>query len=195
MAKRQITEQQKSDIRTLTRMANRRIERASEGQRRAIEHYNKGNLNEKGFFSSSYKGLSYAEANKKIKALKNFEKAESTMRRGWERIKSEQIKKTTQTWRERNYDLTEEEIEAILKAVDESEDESEDELANRVIQDKERRKRKYYVAVDLVQAAKEEKGWKGSEEDITRAIAPALDESADAQAALINSIKARNAKR
>lgn len=191
MAKRQITEQQKSAIRSLTRTANRRIERASEGQRRAIEHYNRGDLNEKGFFSSSYKGLSYAEAGRKIKALEQFLGAESTTRRGWESIKSEQIEKTAQTWQQRGYDLTEEEIEAILKAVDESEDE----LANRVIQDKERRRRKYYIAVDLVQAAKEAEGWEGDEEDIMQAIAPALDESADAQAALIRSIKARNAKR
>lgn len=191
MAKRTITEQQKSAIRSLTRTANRRIERASEGQRRAIEHYNRGDLNDKGFFSSSYKGLSYAEAGRKIKALENFLSAESTTRRGWESIKSEQIEKTAQTWQQRGYDLTEEEIEAILKAVDESEDE----LANRVIQDKERRRRKYYIAVDLVQAAKEAEGWEGGEDNIMQAIAPALDESADAQAALIRSIKARNAKR
>lgn len=191
MAKRTITEQQKSAIRSLTRTANRRIERASEGQRRAIEHYNRGDLNDKGFFSSSYKGLSYAEAGRKIKALEQFLGAESTTRRGWESIKSQQIEKTTQTWQQRGYDLTEEEIEAILKAIDKSEDE----LANRVIQDKERRRRKYYIAVDLVQAAKEAEDWEGSEEDIMQAIIPALDESADAQAALIRSIKARNAKR
>ena len=171
-----ITDQQKAAIKTLTRRANRRLERAPSGQRSALEYYvNKMTGSKK--FSAATKGLSYEEAAMKLKVLEQFLSAESTTRKGWDAIKKRNVKKANETLSERGYDLTDEELADILEQIDTS------------------NKSEYYRAVNLVQAAKdeaEEEGelWSGS----SKQIAEAIGQKATAQEALRSALEARRNK-
>lgn len=164
-----ITTQQKEAIRTLTRRANRRIERATPGQRSALQYYvNKATGANK--FSAATKGLTYEQAAAKLKALETFLSSPSSTRKGWDIIKRENVRKANETLKEMGYDLTDEELAEILEQIDTSS------------------KVDFYRAVNLVQAEKEDNNdWTGSGSQISKAIA----EKATAQQALEKAIKSR----
>lgn len=143
-----ITQSQKNTIRQLTRTANRRIERATEGQRKALGHYIGSEK-----FSAATKGLSYTEAQAKIENLNKFLSGESSTRKGWDALKARQVEKANKTFGKMGYDLTDEELANILIQVDTD------------------NHQEYYRAVNLVQAAKDAaeltgKDWYGSEEEV-----------------------------
>ena len=143
-----MTKQQQSEIKLLTRRANRRLERATSGQRKALEHYIG-----KEKFSASSKGLTYAEAQAKIEKLNRFLSGESSTRKGWDALKARQVAKANKAWGKMGYNLTDEELANILIQVDT--DNHQD----------------YYRAVNLVQAAKDEaeltgEDWYGSEDAV-----------------------------
>lgn len=165
-----ITKEQKQQIRLMTRRANRRIERATEGQRSALEYYvNKATGADK--FSAATKGLTAEQAAAKIKTLERFLHGDSSTRAGWDRIKSENVRKANETLKTQGYDLTDEELAEVLEQVDTSS------------------KKDFYKAINLVEAKKIEsgEGWEGSPDEITAAIT----EKITYQRALEKALKAR----
>lgn len=169
-----ITQEQKSEIRKLTRTANRRIERATEGQRNYLESVVRRTTGTgANRFSSAYKGLTERQAAAKIRQLRQFLYEEdpetgeiinkiSTTRAGWNKMKAEMMAsiqaKTGKTWRNvKGYHITDEELAIILEQKD--------------IKDT----KEFYRAVNLVEAQKFKYGkvnekWKGTEEDIVATI-------------------------
>lgn len=166
MAQEKITRAQIQEIRTLTRRANRRIERATGGQKRALQYYARGAK-----FSAATKGMSTQQGQAQIEKLKRFLGAPSTTIRGWEKIKRENVRKANETLQNMGYELTDEELADILEQL---EDDS---------------RKEFYKAVNLVEAAKQKAGddWEGTEEQIQEAIM----EKATAQQALKEALSAR----
>lgn len=166
-----ITDQQKAAIKTLTRRANRRLERATAGQRAALEYYINNYVGATKF-SAATKGLTFQQAALKIKQLEQFLSAKSTTRKGWDEIKRENVRKANETLGQQGYDLTDDELAEILEQIDSS------------------NRGEFYKAVNLVSAAKaEDEDWEGSSDDIANAIA----EKATAQQALEKALKNREA--
>lgn len=166
MAKDKITRAQIQEIRTLTRRANRRIERATGGQKRALQHYAGGVK-----FSAATKGLSSQQGQAQIEKLKRFLDSPATTIKGWRRIKRENVRKANETLQNMGYDLMDEELADILEQLEDNS------------------RTNFYRAVNLVEAAKQEAGedWEGSEEQIQEAIM----EKATAQQALEEALNAR----
>lgn len=169
-----ITREQIKEIRTLTRRANRRIERATPGQRRALEYYIKKYTGSTKF-SAATKGLTGEAAAKKLADLNRFLAGESTTRKGWDRIKAENVRHANEKLNKQGYNLTDEELAELLEQID---------TKNR---------NDYYKAVNLVEAAKEKKGkrWKGSDKEITEAIS----QKVTYQQALERALRARDKRK
>ena len=165
-----ITSIQKQLIRTLVRRANRRIERATPGQRSSLEWYVNQVTGAKKF-SAAVKGLTGEQAAAKIKTIQRFLSSDVTTRKGWDRIKRENVRKANQTLSEEGYDLTDEELAEILEQIDTE------------------NKKEYYRAINLVEAKKIQEGesWEGSSEEIIKAIA----QKATYQQALTKALQAR----
>ena len=163
-----ITEQQKEDIRRLTRAANRRIERASGAQKGYIEGLVPGDEKK---FSAATKGLTSEEAALKIKQLDKFLGTKTTKIGEWKEAKKKSVKAGAEKLGAQGYDLTDAEFKEILEQVDA------------------KNKQELYAAVNKVQAAKEKAGdeWTGSSEQIAEAIA----EKMSFQQALEEAIAAR----
>ena len=168
-----ITNYQKQQIRTLTRRANRRIERAKGGQASALTYYAK-KMTGAEKFSAATSGMSYEQAEAQLRALNKFLEAKSTTITGWREIKAENVRKANETLGEQGYDLTDQELAEILKQIDSAD------------------RKEFYRAINLVQANKVEEGdaWKGSGKQIAEAIA----QKATAQQALERSLEARNTR-
>ena len=167
-----MTKAQQEEIKLLTRRANRRLERAPQGQRKALEYYvQKATGATK--FSAASKGFTYEQAELKLKTLRKFLEARSTTRKGWDAVKRENVRKANETLSEQGYDLTDEELAEILTQIDSS------------------NRSELYRAVNLVQAAKqeaeEEDLWEGS----SKQIAETIGTKATAQEALKKAIQAR----
>ena len=172
MAKRQITEKQRADIRKMTKTANERLRSATAGQKRYLEYQvNKATGASK--FSGATKGMSYIEAKHQLEKLQRFLDAKTSTRTGWKDLKRRQVKAANERWKSWGYDLTDYELAAILEQVDTKD------------------KKAYYMAVDKVQAAKFAGG--GYELDAS-AIAAAIDEKISEQKAAQELIKSRGNK-
>lgn len=161
-----ITRSQIQEIRTLTRRANRRIERATGGQKRALQHYAGGAK-----FSAATRGMSAQQGQAQIEKLKRFLGSPATTIKGWRKIKRENVRKANETLENMGYDLTDEELADILEQLEDSSGTN------------------FYRAVNLVQAAKQDAGedWEGTEEQIQEAIM----QKASAQQALEEALSAR----
>ena len=190
----QITSQQAVEIKKLTRRANRRIERAPEGQRRYLESVvrrmtgatlNKktgkyeGGLNK---WSAKTKGLTFEEAAAQLKKLDKFLGQKSSTRRGWDEIKAELVRKANETLTQNDYfgkdkggyTLTDDELADIMEIVDmESKEE-------------------FYRAINLVQAEKEKLG-DNTEFNADR-LAEIIEQKIEYQDALKAATAARNAR-
>lgn len=167
-----MTREQYKEIRKLTRAAQRRMERASPGQRRAMEYQVKKSTGAPKW-SSATKGFTYQQAQAQIQKLKRFMEAESTTIRGWRSLKEEQVAKAKRTLEDRykGFDLTDEELAEIF------------------IQAGEKSKSEKYKAINLVQAAKTKAGdaWTGSKSEIEKAVG----EKVTAEAAYRRALRAR----
>lgn len=106
-------------LRTLARRANRRLERATEGQRSALEHYMRGyHTREKDgqLFFKAGKAQNLNEARARYREMQDFLSGQLSTRRGWEEIKKANIAAGAGTAREKlGYDLTDEEFAQIVK--------------------------------------------------------------------------------
>ena len=156
-----ITRKQIEDIRKLTRAANRRFERASEGQRSALEYYI-GKKSGAKKFSAATKGLTYEQAQAKIEKLQKFMAGKSTTKKGWAALKAANVAKANKAWKKMGRELTDQELAEILMQVDTKSNED------------------YYRAVNLVQAEKDVAEltgdiWKGTEKEISEAIAQKIE--------------------
>lgn len=154
-----------AELRRLTRAAQRRMERATPGQRRALEFYVKQATGSTKW-SSSAKGMSTQQANARIQQLRKFmgyneqnkqvEQVTST-RKGWESIKESNVAKANATFGKRRagHNLTDDEMAEILMQLGDP------------------TKKEFYHAVNKVQAMKGYMGekWKGDANDISRALA------------------------
>lgn len=144
-------------IKTLTRRANRRLERASEGQRSALEYYIRERTGSANKFSASYAGLTKQQQQSKIDILEQFLSSKSTTKEGWKNIKASNVSKAAKSLGKEGYTLSDAELAEILKQVyTDNYDEK-------------------YRAINLVQAAKYEaelsgREWYGSEEAVKNAI-------------------------
>lgn len=172
MAK-EMTREQYKEIRRLTRAAQRRMERASEGQRRAMEYQVQKATGSKKW-SSATKGFSYQQAQAQIEKLSRFMEAETTTIRGWRAIKTQQVSKAAQTLAERysGFNLTDAELADIFKQVG----------------DKSRQEK--YKAINLVVASKAKQGelpGQLSSDEISKAIA----EKVSYEAAYRRALRAR----
>lgn len=105
------------------RRMNRRIERASEGQRRSLEYNIRGYTTRQR--SSGITVFSQAKAKteqeyyKRMKELKAFEQAKTSTRAGWKRLKRSNVEKAAQTFRDDGgYDITDDELEIILEELE-----------------------------------------------------------------------------
>lgn len=153
------------EIRKLTRAAQRRMERASEGQRRALEFYVQQATGSKKW-SSAASGMNTQQAKAQIQKLRKFlgyneqnqqvETVTST-RRGWEDIKAANVAKANATFANRRA----------------GHNISDDEMAEILMQLGDPTKKEFYHAVNKVQAMKGYMGekWKGSSSDISKALA------------------------
>ena len=130
-----ITKAQKLEIRRLTRQAQRRMERASEGQRRVLEHQVLKATGSKKW-SSAYKGFTYERAQLQIEKLQKFLAGKTTTITGWKEIKKAAVAKTVKTFSGMGYHLTDQEMAELL------------------IQMKEKKMEDIYKAVNLVEAKK-----------------------------------------
>ena len=154
-----------AELRRLTRAAQRRMERATPGQRRALEFYVKQATGSTKW-SSSAAGMSTQQANARIQQLRKFmgyneqnkqvELVTST-RKGWEAIKESNVAKANATFGKRRagHNLTDDEMAEILMQLGDP------------------TKKEFYHAVNKVQAMKGYMGekWKGDANDISKALA------------------------
>lgn len=173
MAKK-ITDFQKTEIARLTRLANRRLERATGGQKSYLEYaVKKATGAEK--FSAATKGLTFTQAQAKLHELYKFIDYKGSTKAGWEELKQISVERANETLSDMGYDLTDEELADILKQLDNN------------------KRSEFYRAVNLVEAAKQAAGdtWEGS----TEQIAAAINEKVEGDIALERALRAREARR
>lgn len=135
-----ISDFQKGEIARLTRLANRRIERAEGGQRSYLEHWVNQMTGAKQF-SAATKGLTFMEAQAKLKDLYAFTSSYAGTKKGWERLRQVSLEKANEKLGDMGYDITNEELGDILEQLP-SGSSRED----------------FYRAVNLVDATKEDEG-------------------------------------
>lgn len=148
----QATKQQKQSIKSIVRAANRRLERASAGQRRALEYYVRKETGQ-AKWGAATKGMTYEEASKLITQLNKFMESEYSTIRGWKKIKEQSVAKANQTLHRSGYDLSNEELAEIFVQVDSGD------------------YKEKYRAINLVQAEKKKPYWSGGAGQIAAAIA------------------------
>lgn len=173
MAKK-ISDFQRSEIARLTRLANRRLERATGGQRSYLEYAVEKATGAKKF-SAATKGLTFTQAQAKLHELYKFVDYKGSTKAGWEELKAISVERANETLSNMGYNLTDEELADILKQLDTN------------------KRSEFYRAVNLVEAAKQAAGdkWEGR----TEQIADAIKEKADNQEALQRALEAREARR
>lgn len=114
-----ITDQMQRELAKLARAANRRLERASKGQRSALDYYLKNyhtRAGARGTVFQQGKAATEAEYKARMAELRAFMGGKTSTRTGWEKLKAENIRQGAETLRsERKYDLTDEEFAAIIE--------------------------------------------------------------------------------
>ena len=152
---KKVSDFQKSEIARLTRLANRRIERAGEGQKAALQYWVK-QMTGSEKFSAATKGLSFQQAQAKLRDLYKFVDYKGSTKGGWKKLKKLSVESANEKLDKMGYDLTDQELADILMQLNKG--------ASRA---------DFYRAVNQVQAAKEEAGseWDATAEKIGDIIA------------------------
>lgn len=162
-----ITKEMQAQLAKLARRANRRLERATEGQRASLEHYiSKYHTREteKGSRFQQGKAKTEAEYRQRTAELLAFLQGETTTRKGWERVKKEGVQKAGQTLGKMGYELTDSELAVILEELPQGADSA-----------------AFYRALENVEAAKASKGQQLDRKSIAQAI---LSKATDYEATL-----------
>lgn len=113
-----VTKEQQAELARLARAANRRLERATEGQRDSLEHNIKDyhvRESKGGLKFQQGQAKSEAEYRQRKRELEKFMGAKTSTRGGWERIKEESLNKAGGKLRDMGYDVTDEEVVNIAK--------------------------------------------------------------------------------
>ena len=114
-----ITAQQQRELAAAARRANRRIERASEGQKEAfnyfIRNYHTRTREDGTVVFKQGKAGSEAEYYSRMKELEKFLSAETTTRKGWESIKKSNVSKAGTTIRKQGFNISDRELKNILQ--------------------------------------------------------------------------------
>lgn len=114
-----VTAQQQKELAAVARRANRRIERASEGQREALNYFMRNyhtRTREDGtLVFKQGKAGSEAEYYSRMKELEAFLSAESTTKKGWNRLKQQNVARAGKTIRKQGFNLTDKELKVILQ--------------------------------------------------------------------------------
>lgn len=112
-----ITAAQQKELSSLARAANRRLERATEGQRKSLEH-NIQNYHtregSRGLVFQQGKAKTESEYRQRMAELKKFMAAKTSTRKGWEELKKENMQKAQESLTDMGYDITDEELATIL---------------------------------------------------------------------------------
>ena len=153
-----VTEALQKQLESMARKANQRLERASEGQRGALQHYMRKyhtrNREGLGLVFQTGKAKTDAEAKSRIRELEAFLASKTSTRSGWEQLKKESIEKAGETIRGQGSDITDEELAQILTEIGEGHSSSE-----------------FYKALANVEIAKRESpDWAPSADKIAEAI-------------------------
>lgn len=123
-----LTKEMQRELATWARRANRRIERATEGQRAALEYYTRQYHTRKRDDGTRVfmqgKAKTEQEYNARMKELKRFLEGDPegkeagyqpiSTRSGWEKVKRANVEKAGETLRKSGYDITDDELEMIL---------------------------------------------------------------------------------
>lgn len=121
-----LTKEMQRELAARARAANRRIERATEGQRKALEHYTRQyhtrqRANGMYVFQQG-KAKTEAEYRARMRELDLFmgsaEQPTISKRSEWERVKRENVKAAGETLREDGSSITDEELATLLEELD-----------------------------------------------------------------------------
>ena len=167
-----ISAKQQQELAKLARAANRRLERATEGQRKSLEYNIKGyHIREgsRGTVFQQGKAKTEREYRQRMAELRAFMGAKTSKRSGWETLKKSNMRKAQDTLSEMGYDITDKELEIVLKETGGS-------------------SKAFYRALENVQAAKDPDTEELTAEEVRAAIA---DRRTDYQATLA-ALKNRN---
>ena len=117
-----ITSAQQTALAKLARAANRRLERAPEGQRayleRQIAKYHTRQRGEMTVFSQG-KAKSEAEYRARMRELEAFMQAKTSTRTGWKAVKKQQVQAAGDTLRSQGADISDEELALVLEEIGE----------------------------------------------------------------------------
>ena len=127
-------------------------------------------------FSAATKGLTFEQAQAKLRELYKFVDYAGSTKQGWEELKKLSVERANEKLQNMNYDLTDEELADILGQLDSN------------------KRKDFYLAVNKVQAAKSAAGseWSGSADQIADAVATQLSEKNEYQAAYEAALTGRN---
>lgn len=118
-----LTQEMQRALANRARAANRRLERASEGQRAYLEkQIAKYHVRERGanIVFKQGKAASEAEYRARMRELEKFMSARSSTIKGWREIKAANVSAAGETLREKqNYNITDDELAIILEEIDE----------------------------------------------------------------------------
>jgi hypothetical protein len=194
-----------AELRRLTRAAQRRMERATPGQRKALEYYVKKATGETKW-SSAAKNMSTQQANARIQQLRKFmgynelnkpikdEEGRpvdiASTRKGWEAIKRANVEAAQATLerRRKGFNINQSELKMIFEQVTKDFQISDEELAERKISREEALHQEKYRVINLITASKvNRQGFMVNEASIAEAMA----DTASAQAAYKYALDAR----
>ena len=177
-----LTQEMQRELAARARAANRRLERATEGQRKALEHYTRQyhtRQRDNGMIVFQQgKAKTEAEYKARMRELELFmgtaERPTISARKEWERVKRENVKAAGETLRDEGSSITDEELATLLEELDEGST------------------AEFYKALANVEIAKEKagSGWSATPEAIRSAMAARRS----AQERAVALIKARAGK-
>lgn len=115
-----VTKKQQTELVKLARAANRRLERAGQGQRASLNYnisqYTTINKT-RGIVFSQAKAKTKAEYKQRMKELKKFMAAKTSKKEGWKKLEKSNIEKSREKLGLMGYDVTDEELKVVLEEI------------------------------------------------------------------------------
>lgn len=179
-----ISKEQQRELKNLARAANRRLERASEGQRSALQYYIKDYHTTKGKYGKVFSqaaATTEREYKQRMVELQKFMAAKTSRIKPWKALQQSNVEKAQETLSKMGFSLSEEELAKVLsgkaelekqerKKLQELKNLGEGELAAILKETKARTGQLFYKALEILQAQKTTEG-ELSDEDIKNALA------------------------
>ena len=150
-----VTKEMQKELANLARAANRRLERASEGQRKSLEYNIRGYHTRKGARGTVFQqgaAKNEREYRQRMAELHDFMAAKTSKKTGWKQMKKAAVSKANETLQSKwGYNLTDKELDIVLR-----------ESAKSSIA--------FYRNLEIVSATKDNKAGELSEDEISSAI-------------------------